>query len=195
MNKPKYPMSLFIVGVVMNFVVRHLLLFLAGLILIIVMEPGSFFHYVGIVMLVFDFLLSLGLQMGIRKEVMSESDNPDIQRIQAALSKEGRWVDNVKDIVDDKLDDYEDRLEEKMENKKRQAEEFDKYFDPDDESEEEKEEALEEYEEAEDIDETDSDDDKPHHKKVIYEDQEDDVEEESSEDEDDDEESDSERDK
>lgn len=188
-------MSLFITGVIMNMVVRHLLLFVSGLVLIIFMEPGSFFHYVGIVMLVFDFLLSLGFQMGIRKEVMSESDNPEIQRLQAALSKDGRWVDNVKDIVDDKLEDYEDKLEEKMENKRKQAEEFDKYFDPDDESEEEKEVALEEYEESEEIDEVDSDDDKPHHKKVHYEDQEDDVDELDAEEDEDDEKADSERDK
>ena len=184
MNTPKYPMSLFIVGVIMNFVMRNLLFFLSGLALIILMEPGSFFHYVGIIMLVFDFLISLGFQMGIRKEVMSESDNPEIQRLQAALSKEGRWTDNVRDIVDEKLDDYEDKLEEKMENKRKQAEEFDKYFDPDDVSEEEKEEV--------EADELESEDEKPHHKKVIYEDQEDDVDEEDDED---DEDMDSERDK
>lgn len=113
MNKPKYPWSLFIVGVIINMVVRHLILFASGLVLIFMMEPGSFFHYVGIVMLVFDFLLSLGFQMGIRKEVMSESDNPEIQRLQAALSKEGRWTDNVKDIVEDKVEEYEEKLEKK----------------------------------------------------------------------------------
>ena len=112
MNKVKYPMSLFIVGVIMNMVVRHLLLFASGFALIILMEKGSFFYYVGIVMIVFDFLLSLGLQMGIRKEVMSESDNPEIQRIQAALAKGGRWTDNVKDIVDEKIEDYEEKLQE-----------------------------------------------------------------------------------
>ena len=112
MNKIKYPMSLFIVGVIMNMVVRHLLLFVSGFALIILMEKGSFFYYVGIVMIVFDFLLSLGLQMGIRKEVMSESDNPEIQRIQAALAKGGRWTDNVKDIVDEKIEDYEEKLQE-----------------------------------------------------------------------------------
>lgn len=128
MNKVKYPMSLFIVGVLMNFVVRHFLLFASGLALIIIMEPGSFFHYVGIIMLVFDFLLSLGFQMGIRKEVMSESDNPEIQRLQAALSKGGRWTDNVKEIVDDKIEDYEEKLEQKRE----QQREFDKMFEDDD---------------------------------------------------------------
>ena len=112
MNKVKYPMSLFIVGVIMNMVVRHVILFLSGFALIILMEKGSFFYYVGIVMIIFDFLLSLGLQMGIRKEVMSESDNPEIQRIQAALAKGGRWTDNVKDIVDEKIEDYEEKLQE-----------------------------------------------------------------------------------
>ena len=112
MNKVKYPMSLFIVGVIMNMVVRHLLLFVSGFALIILMEKGSFFYYVGILMIIFDFLLSLGLQMGIRKEVMSESDNPEIQRIQAALAKGGRWTDNVKDIVDEKIEDYEEKLQE-----------------------------------------------------------------------------------
>ena len=112
MNKVKYPMSLFIVGVIMNMVVRHLLLFASGFALIILMEKGSFFYYVGIVMIIFDFLLSLGLQMGIRKEVMSESDNPEIQRIQAALAKGGRWTDNVKEIVDEKIEDYEEKLQE-----------------------------------------------------------------------------------
>ena len=127
MNKVKYPMSLFIVGVIMNMVVRHVILFLSGFALIILMEKGSFFYYVGIVMIVFDFLLSLGLQMGIRKEVMSESDNPEIQRIQAALAKGGRWTDNVKDIVDDKLDDYEDKLQES----RAQKEKFNAMFDDD----------------------------------------------------------------
>ena len=117
MNKVKYPMSLFITGVIMNMVVRHLILFASGLLLIFMMEKGSFFYYVGIVMLVFDFLLSLGLQMGIRKEVMSESDNPEIQRIQAALAKGGRWTDNVKDIVNDKLDDYEEKLQDSRSSK------------------------------------------------------------------------------
>lgn len=112
MNKVKYPMSLFIIGVIMNMVVRHVLLFVSGFALIILMEKGSFFYYVGIVMIIFDFLLSLGLQMGIRKEVMSESDNPEIQRIQAALAKGGRWTDNVKEIVDEKIEDYEEKLQE-----------------------------------------------------------------------------------
>lgn len=127
MNKVKYPMSLFIVGVIMNMVVRHLLLFVSGFALIILMEKVSFFYYVGIVMIVFDFLLSLGLQMGIRKEVMSESDNPEIQRIQAALAKGGRWTDNVKDIVDEKIEDYE----EKLQDSRAQKAEFDAMFDDD----------------------------------------------------------------
>ena len=63
------------------------------------------------------FLLSLGFQMGIRKEVMSDSDNPEIQRLQAALSKGGRWTDNVKDIVNDKLDDYEEKLQDSRSSK------------------------------------------------------------------------------
>ena len=153
MNKVKYPMSLFIVGVVMNMVVRHLLLFLSGLALVILMEPGSFFHYVGIVMLVFDFLLSLGLQMGIRKEVMSESDNPEIQRLQEALSKGGRWTDNVKGIVDDKLEDYE----EKLQDSRAQKAEFDKMFDDDSDVYDDDSDVYddEEYEEEIDADEAD----------------------------------------
>lgn len=147
MNKVKYPMSLFITGVLMNMVMRHLLLFVSGIALIILMEPGSFFHYVGIVMLVIDFLLSLGLQMGIRKEVMSESDNPEIQRLQAALSKEGRWTDNVKDIVDDKLDDYE----EKLEKSKAKVEDFDDFDDFEEKLEEDEDDAEDEPEDDSDF--------------------------------------------
>ena len=147
MNKVKYPMSLFITGVLMNMVMRHLLLFVSGIALIILMEPGSFFHYVGIVMLVIDFLLSLGLQMGIRKEVMSESDNPEIQRLQAALSKEGLWTDNVKDIVDDKLDDYE----EKLEKSKAKVEDFDDFDDYEEKPEEDEDDAEDEPEDDSDF--------------------------------------------
>ena len=105
MNNRKYPTSLFIIGFITNILFHFFWLFIPCIILLIV---GIFVKpclYVGLALLLIDILLSLIEQFRIRQAFLKESDNPDFQAFQDALSKNGNWRDNIGELLNQKMSD------------------------------------------------------------------------------------------
>ena len=110
MNNRKYPTSLFTIGFITNILFHFFWLFIPCIILLIV---GIFVKpclYIGLVLLLIDILLSLIEQFRIRQAFLEESDNPDFQAFQDALSKDGNWRDNVGEILNQKISDSQNEI-------------------------------------------------------------------------------------
>ncbi len=105
MKKRKYPMSLFVIGFITNFLFHYFWLFLSGVILII---AGIFLKpclFAGALIILVDAVLSFAEQSRIRKAFLSDSDNADFRAFQDALSGDGKWTDNIKDVLENKVKD------------------------------------------------------------------------------------------
>ena len=109
MSGKKYPTGLFVIGFLTNVLFRYFWLFVPAAALLIV---GCFYPvclYIGAAILLLDIVLSLVMQLKIRKAVLAESDNPDFKEFQQALSEEGDWKENVEELVSQKITDAEDK--------------------------------------------------------------------------------------
>ena len=109
-NNRKYPTSLFIIGFITNILFHFFWLFIPCIILLIV---GIFVKpclYVGLALLLIDILLSLIEQFRIRQAFLKESDNPDFQAFQDALSKDGKWRDNIGELLNQKMSDPQNEI-------------------------------------------------------------------------------------
>lgn len=84
MNR-KYPIKMFIFGVILNFLIRNFFLFVPGVVLCLVGIAVRNCLYIGLAMLIFDLILSVYYQFQIRKEVLSESDNPEFNELMDAF--------------------------------------------------------------------------------------------------------------
>ena len=110
MNNRKYPASLFIIGFITNILFHFFWLFIPSIILLIV---GIFVKpclYIALVLLLIDILLSLIEQFRIRQAFLIESDNPDFQAFQDALSKDGNWRDNIGELLNQKMSDPKNEI-------------------------------------------------------------------------------------
>ena len=110
MNNRKYPTSLFIIGFITNILFHFFWLFIPCIILLIV---GIFVKpclYVGLALLLIDILLSLIEQFRIRQAFLKESDNPDFQAFQDALSKDGNWRENIGEFFNQKMSDPQNEI-------------------------------------------------------------------------------------
>ena len=110
MNNRKYPTSLFIIGFITNILFHFFWLFIPGIILLIV---GIFVKpclYIGLALLLIDILLSLIEQFRIRQAFLEESDNPDFRAFQDALSKDGKWRDNIGELFNQKISDPQNEI-------------------------------------------------------------------------------------
>ena len=111
MKKRKYPTSLFIIGFITNILFHFFWLFVPGIVLLIL---GIFYQtcqYIGVSLLFIDVVLSFIEQLRIRQAFLEESDNPDFQAFQDALSKDGNWKDNISEFLNQKISDSENELE------------------------------------------------------------------------------------
>ena len=107
MNNRKYPTSLFIIGLITNILFHFFWLFIPGIILLII---GIFVKpclYIGLALLLIDIVLSLIEQLRIRQAFLEESDNPAFREFQDALSTDGRWKNNIVDLINQKISDQE----------------------------------------------------------------------------------------
>ena len=106
--KRRYPWKLFLMGFAMNFIIYFWKLFVPGVILMIIgiFSPQCF--AVGIVLIVIDLVASIVEQVKIRNTILSDSDNPDFQAFQDALSKEGDCVENIKGFVEARIESAKD---------------------------------------------------------------------------------------
>ena len=110
-GNPKYPASLFWMGVLLNMTKKFFLLFPAILLLIL----GIFFEkclLLGLALLILVIAISLIEQIQIRNATLN-SDNPNFKEWQdAILSPE--WKENIRDLMESKIgrDGEEDSDEE-----------------------------------------------------------------------------------
>ncbi|MBQ8344712.1 MAG: hypothetical protein IJY42_00395 [Clostridia bacterium] len=105
MNNRKYPTSLFLIGLITNILFHFFWLLIPGVILLMVgiwIRPCL---YIGLVLLVADVVLSLIEQFQIRQAFLTESDNPDFQAFQDALSKSGNRKDHIDEFLNQKRSD------------------------------------------------------------------------------------------
>ena len=101
----KYPISLFIIGALIN-LTKNFFLFFSSIILLIVgiWVKGCFF--VGIALLLLDVIISLIEQIQIRSATIS-SDNPNFKEWQEAILSPD-WKNNVLDLSQSKINDDND---------------------------------------------------------------------------------------
>ncbi len=111
MNNRKYPASLFIMGVATNVLFRYGWLFIPAIILLIVGIFVKTCLYMGLAILLLDIMISLIEQIKLRKTFLAESDNPDFQAFQDALSKDGSWQDNLGEFFSQKISDSQNKIE------------------------------------------------------------------------------------
>lgn len=107
MNNRKYPTSLFIIGFISNILFHFFWLFVPAILFLIIGIWKDICLWIGIGLLILDVLLSFIDQMKIRHTFLSDSDHPDFQAFQEALSKDGNWMENVKELVESKIEENE----------------------------------------------------------------------------------------
>lgn len=120
MNNRKYPASLFIIGLITDIPFRYFWLFLPFVILLII---GIFVKpclYIGLVLLSIDVVLSFVDQIRIRRTFLRDSDNPDFQAFQYALSKDGGWRDNLGEFINSKMNDPQNEIKSDDETESKQ---------------------------------------------------------------------------
>ena len=105
MKEHKYPLNLFITGVLTNMVFRFFWLFIPCAIIFVLSFFFNSLSSVGLFILAIDFILSLIEQLRIRRAFLTDSDNPDFQEFQENLSKDGDWTKNIKDFVEGKIEE------------------------------------------------------------------------------------------
>lgn len=110
MNNRKYPTSLFIIGFIMNIFFRFFWLFVPAVALLIVGIFAKPCLYIGLALLILDVILSLIEQIKIRNTFLKDSDNPDFQEFQDALSKDGDWTSNLGELLEQKLSEGQNEI-------------------------------------------------------------------------------------
>ena len=60
--------------------------------------------YIGLTILLFDVIISLIEQINIRNTFMSDSDSPDFRGFQDALSKDGKWNENLTEFLGERFE-------------------------------------------------------------------------------------------
>ena len=120
MNR-KYPLKMFLFGLLLNFFIRYFFLFLPGLILSIIGIWSKNCLAIGLAMWLVDLVLSVVEQLRIRKAALSESDNPEFNEIMDAFygSDDPHAITNW---VEDKLKNDPEYAARREEAERQQAE-------------------------------------------------------------------------
>ena len=108
MKDRKYPLSLFITGVLTNMLFHFFWLSIPCVIIFILSFFIRSLSSIGLLILILDLILSIAEQFKIRKAFLTDSDNPDFQKFQEALSKDDDWMKNVKDFVEKRIEDNDE---------------------------------------------------------------------------------------
>ncbi len=101
----KYPVSLFVIGVLMN-LTKNFFLFFPSIVLLIVGIWVKWCLFIGAALLLLDVIISLIEQIQIRSATIN-SDNPNFKEWQDAILSSD-WKNNVKDLIESKIDDTND---------------------------------------------------------------------------------------
>ena len=102
----KYPVSLFVLGVLMN-LTKNFFLLLPCIILLIVGIWVKWCFFVGVALLLLDVIISLIEQIQIRNATIN-SDNPNFKEWQDAILSSD-WKNNIMDLTESKIDDTNDK--------------------------------------------------------------------------------------
>ncbi|MBQ6823506.1 MAG: hypothetical protein IJP27_02540 [Clostridia bacterium] len=102
----KYPVSLFVIGVLMN-LTKNFFLFLPSIVLLIVGIWVKWCLFVGVALLLLDVIISLIEQIQIRNTSIN-SDNPNFKEWQDAILSSD-WKNNIMDLTESKIDDTNDK--------------------------------------------------------------------------------------
>ncbi len=101
----KYPVSLFVIGFLMN-LIKNFFLFFPSIILLIVGIRVKWCFFVGVALLLLDVIISLIEQIQIRSATIN-SVNPNFKEWQDAILSSD-WKNNVMDLTESKIDDTND---------------------------------------------------------------------------------------
>ena len=102
--KRRYPTSLFVIGFVTNIIFHFFWLFVPAVICLVIGIFSRTFLYIGLTILLFDVIISLIEQINIRNTFMSDSDSPDFRGFQDALSKDGKWNENLMEFLNERFE-------------------------------------------------------------------------------------------
>ena len=103
----KYPVSLFLIGILMN-LIKNFFLGVPAIILLIVGIWVKWCLVVGLVLLLVDLLISLIEQIQIRRAVI-DSDDPSFKEWQDAILTSD-WKNNIVDLTESKINDAADDM-------------------------------------------------------------------------------------
>ena len=103
MNNRKYPFSLFLIGWITDILFRFFWRFLPAVLLILIGIVSKTCLYIGVGLLCLDILLSLIDQILLCRSCLLDSDNPDFQAFQDAISKDGSLRDNIGSLLQEKM--------------------------------------------------------------------------------------------
>ncbi len=125
MKNRKYPISLFIFGFVMNIVFRFWVLFVLGIVFSIVGIFVKSFVNIGLATLLLDVVLSFVEQMRLRQTFLEESDDSDFETFKDMVSKDGNWMENVREFLNDKISNPDNAFKPDNENEENDEDEED----------------------------------------------------------------------
>ena len=100
--KRKYPKSLFVMGFVMNLLIKFWYLFVLSLILRIIGIWIKACLYIVVILIVLDFIISLIYQM-VLVNTFVNSSNLNMEEFQDAISTDN-WSKSVRSIISEKID-------------------------------------------------------------------------------------------
>lgn len=112
--KKSYPLSLFIIGFVLNLLSKLSFIFFPSIILLII---GILFKpciYVGLVLLILFFIISMIYQLRIRKTFMAlaNSDDADLIAFEEAVTGENNWREGIKSFVEQRINEFNEDEQE-----------------------------------------------------------------------------------
>ena len=116
MKNRKYPISLFIFGFLMNVVFRFWVLFVLGIVFSVVGIFVKSFVNIGLAILLLDVALSFVEQMRLRQTFLEESDDSDFEAFKDMMSKDGNWMENVREFLNDKISNPDNEFKPDEEN-------------------------------------------------------------------------------
>jgi len=106
MKKRRYPLSLFLIGFLMNILVHNFLLFILSVIFLIIGIWVDWCLYVGLAILTGNIIISFAEQVRIRHTMLTDTDNEEFNRFRDAVLDDGNVFENVRGYVEDNAEEY-----------------------------------------------------------------------------------------
>ena len=100
--KRKYPLKLFVLGVILNLLLLQPVLLLLGVLLCIAGIWNMICLWIGIVILIFKLCFAILDQIEIRKASLTESDNQEYNKLMDAFLG-GDNLQSFKKLIDEKI--------------------------------------------------------------------------------------------